>query len=143
MQDAATFSGVLDDFTALSFRVLVSIQPPQTFESINEKAPLYVVFSDGRTTLYTGECRIIRQTESKRERSLVLEPVYGEETKPRRDRLYREGHVLVPRPSLAFNHPLVKKENKSRRGRDFFPLVFCRRVSRERGSLPRPRHTAG
>jgi hypothetical protein len=109
MQDAATFSGVLDDFATLSFRVLVTIQPPQTFESINERAPLYVVFSDGSTTLYTGECRIIRQTESKRERSLVLEPVCGEENTPRRDRLYREGHVLVPRPSVAFNHPLARK----------------------------------
>jgi hypothetical protein len=109
MQDAAMFSGVLDDFTAHSFRVLVSIQPPQTFEWINEKAPLYVVLSDGSSTLFTGECRIIRQTESKRERSLVLEPLYGEETKQRRDRLSSDGHLLVPRPSVAFNHPLARK----------------------------------
>ncbi len=109
MQEGATFSGILDDFTALSFRVLVSIQPPQTFEWINEKAPLYVVFSDGSTTLYTGECRIIRQTESKRERAFVLEPLYGEETKLRRDRLNGDGHVLVPRPSVALNHPLARK----------------------------------
>jgi hypothetical protein len=109
MQDAATCSGILDDFNTDSFRVLVSIQPPQTFEWINEKAPLFVVFSDGSTTLYTGECRIIRQSDSKRERTLVLEPLYGEETKPREERLNSEGHVLVPRPSVAFNHPLARK----------------------------------
>lgn len=109
MQDSATFSGILDDFTALSFRVLVSIQPPQTFEWINEKASLYVVFSDKSTILYTGECRIIRQTESKRERALVLEPLSGEETKLRRDRLNSDGRLLVPRPSVAFNHPLARK----------------------------------
>ncbi|MGD0237879.1 MAG: hypothetical protein ABSC55_25520 [Syntrophorhabdales bacterium] len=106
MQDAATFSGILDDFTTLSFRVRVSIQPPQTFEWINEKAPLYVVFSDGKTVLYTGQCKIIRQSESKRERALVLEPLYG---KPRSDRLNGHGHALVPRWSLAFNHPLARK----------------------------------
>ena len=106
MQDAATFSGILDDFTTLSFRVIVSIQPPQTFEWINEKAPLYVVFSDGKTVLYTGQCKIIRQSESKRERALVLEPLYG---KPRSDRLNRDGHALVPRWSVAFNHPLARK----------------------------------
>ncbi|HME45525.1 MAG TPA: hypothetical protein VKF36_20710 [Syntrophorhabdales bacterium] len=106
MQDAATFSGTLDDFTALSFRVLVSIQPPQTFEWINEKAPLYVVFSVGSTVVYTGECKIIRQSESRRERALVLEPLYG---KPRRDRLIGEGYTLVPRWSVAFDHPLARK----------------------------------
>ena len=106
MQDAATFSGTLDDFTALSFRVLVSIQPPQTFEWINEKAPLYVVFSAGSTVVYTGECKLIRQSESKRERALVLEPLHG---KPRRDRLSGDGYTLVPRWSVAFDHPLARK----------------------------------
>jgi hypothetical protein len=106
MQDGATFSGILDDFTTHSFRVLVSIQPPQTFEWINEKAPLYAVFSAGSTVAYTGECRIIRQSESKRERALVLEPLYG---KPRRDRLSADGYTLVPRWSVAFDHPLARK----------------------------------
>lgn len=109
MQDAATCSGILDDFTTDSFRVIVSIQPPQTFEWINEKAPLYTVFSDGSTVLFTRECRITRQTESKYERVLVLEPLYGEDPKPRQDRLNSEGHLLVPRPGVAFNHPLARK----------------------------------
>lgn len=109
MQDAATFSGLLDDFTAQSFRVLVSIQPPQMFEWINEKAPMYVVFTDGSTVLYTGACRIIRHTESKRERTLVLQPIYGGEARPRQDRLNTSGQLLIPRPSVAFNHPLARK----------------------------------
>jgi hypothetical protein len=109
MQDATTCSGMLDDFTTDSFRVIVSIQPPQTFDWINDKAPLYAVFSDGSTVLFTGECRITRQTESKHERVLVLEPVYGEDLKPREGRFNSEGHLLVPRPGVAFNHPLARK----------------------------------
>ncbi len=106
MQDSATFSGILDDFTALTFRVLVSIQPPQTFEWIDERASLYTVFSDGEAVLYTGECRIIRQSESKRERVLVLERL---QNRPRREKLNGDGHLLVPRWNLTFDHPLARK----------------------------------
>jgi len=111
MQHSATFSGILDDFTAFSFRVLVSIQPPQTFEWIDENAPLYAVISDAQThtILYTGECTIIRQSESKKERSLVLEPLNRDETESRRERLSGNGYVLSPQPNVTFNHPLAKK----------------------------------
>jgi hypothetical protein len=109
MQDAAAFAGTLDDFTAVSFRVLVSTQAPQTFEWINSEAPLYAVFMDGSNILYTGECRIIRQTESKRERTLVFEPLHDEAFKLRQDRLNSEGQVLVPSPGAAFDHPLARK----------------------------------
>jgi hypothetical protein len=72
MQDGATYAGVLEDFATLSLRVLVSAQSHQTFEWIDQEAPLYVVLSDGKEVLYSGECRIIRQTETKRHRVLVL-----------------------------------------------------------------------
>ncbi|HVN95366.1 MAG TPA: hypothetical protein VMT62_02965, partial [Syntrophorhabdaceae bacterium] len=106
MQDAATFSGILDDFTMHSFRVLVSMEPPQTFDSLNEKLPLYMVLSDGKTVLYTGECSIIRQTESKREHALVLEPTPG---RSRKDKPNGDGHMLAPPWSASFRHPLASK----------------------------------
>jgi hypothetical protein len=110
MQNGATYVGVLEDFASLSLRVLVSAQSHQTFEWIDQETPLYVVLSDGKEVLYSGECRIIRQTETKRQRVLVLEPLRTETGKLSRDRLSSAGLVLVPSPSVAFSHPLTGKE---------------------------------
>ena len=115
MQDGATFAGVLEDFTALSFRVLVSARSHQTFEWIDEEAPLYVVLSGGKEMLYSGECRIVRQTETRRQRIFVLEPLRKETGKLSRDRLNSAGLVLCASTRfVAFQPPVDGEEDESR-----------------------------
>ncbi|MBW1940309.1 MAG: pilus assembly protein PilZ, partial [Deltaproteobacteria bacterium] len=65
-QNSALFHGSLIDFNAVSFRVNLSTTPPQTFEWINPEVPVNVVLSDGSESLYSGECRIIRQSSSQK-----------------------------------------------------------------------------
>jgi hypothetical protein len=110
MQDGASFTGVLEEFTALSFRVLVSAEPPRTFDWIDEETPVYVVLSDAKEMLYSGQCRIIRHTETRRRRVIVLEPLRRETAKLSRDRASSTGLALTPQPSIAFSHPLTGKK---------------------------------
>ncbi len=105
-QNAATFSGTLEHFTVHSFRVQVSSSAPQAFQTVEEESPLHVALSDGRTNLFNGECRLIRQSRAKQGWSLVLEPLYNN---GRKDNLLRHGQRLVPRWGVAFNHPLHRK----------------------------------
>jgi len=109
MQNGAVFAGILEDFATLSFRVLVSAQPPQTFTWLDDGISLYVVLSDGKNTLYSGECRIVRQTEARRRRVLVLEPLLRETGKLGRDRPNAGGQVAAPQLGVSFNHPLTGK----------------------------------
>jgi hypothetical protein len=109
MQDGASFAGSLEEFTVLSFRVLLSAQPPLTFEWISIEHPVYVILSDGKDTLYSAECKIVRQTDTKQLRAFVLEPVEGEH-RTRHDRTGSEGHSLAPHPGVVFDHPLTGKK---------------------------------
>ncbi len=108
-QNGALFYGSLIDFSAVSFRVEVSTAPPQTFEWVNPEFPVNVVFSEGPETLYSGECRIIRQTRSQKTRNYVLEPLSHQiqRFKPKEFRSTRQ--KLTPSPNTIFIHPFTKK----------------------------------
>ena len=109
IQNGMVFPGVLQDFSTMWFRVLVTAEPPQTFQWINPDSPVYVTFTHGSEVIYSGECTIIRQTQEKRERTFVLEYTrsYIQRFKP--DRFKNAGYVLTPQPSIVFNHPLTGK----------------------------------
>ncbi len=108
-QNSVSFYGVLIDFSAVSFRIELSTAPPQTFQWINPEFPVNLVFSDGSETLYSGECRIVRQTSSQKTRDYVLEPLCHEiqRFKPKQFRSTR--HKLIPSPNIIFVHPFTIK----------------------------------
>jgi len=65
--------------------------------------------SDGSESLYSGECRIIRQSSSQKTRDYVLEPLCHEiqRFKPKEFRSSRQ--KLIPSPNIIFKHPFTKK----------------------------------
>jgi hypothetical protein len=75
IQNSSLFSGVLIDFNASSFKVELKAIPPQTFEWINPDEPINLILSEAKETLYSGECRIIRQTSNNDKRYYVLKPL--------------------------------------------------------------------
>ncbi len=108
-QNSAVFYGKLIDFSSVSFRVEVNAIPPQTFEWINPAIPVNIMFSERKDTLYTGECRILRQSNGSKTRSYVAEPLIHQfrRFKPKKFRNSRQ--KLVPSPDVTFIHPLTKK----------------------------------
>jgi len=109
IQNSASFYGVLIDFSTASFRVEITATPPQTFQWIDPDVQVDLIFSDDNGILYSGECRILKQTGGYKTRSYVLEPTRYQiqRFKPKEFRSIRQ--KLVPSPSIIFKHPFTEK----------------------------------
>ncbi|OEU79100.1 MAG: pilus assembly protein PilZ [Desulfobacterales bacterium C00003060] len=109
IQAGVIFCGSLIDFSIAAFCVEITAGRSQTFQWINPDAPVYIVFSDGDTVLFSGECRILRQTCGQKTRSFVLEPPNDQvqRFKPKEFRSPRQ--ELIPSPDMIFRHPFTKK----------------------------------
>ena len=112
LQSGIKFQGTLLDFSALSFSVDIFERPPAlTFKLINPEANvIIIIFSRlGGEILYSGNCRIIKHTNSQKKRIFVLEAL--EQTiqryKPKNYRSQRQ--TLHPSPAVVFTHPLTGK----------------------------------
>lgn len=109
IQNSVIFKGSLSDFSAVSFSVEVSAAPPQTFQWINPESTVHIIFKSKEEILYSGECKIVRQTLDQKIRTFVLEPLYDKirRFKPKEFRSSR--HKLLPSPHIIFRHPLTQK----------------------------------
>lgn len=110
IQNSVFFSGDLLDFSAESFRIGLQAEPPQTFQWINPKSKVNIVFSNSQENLYSGECRILKQRSGRKEREYVLEPLnhVAQRFKPKEYRSHRL--QLNPSPDIVFTHPLTQKQ---------------------------------
>lgn len=108
-QNSALFYGKLIEFNAFTFKVEVMTRPPQTFQWIDSTASVNLIFYQDDETLYTGDCRIIKQGNGHIIRNYVLKPLNRriKRFKPKEFRCTRE--KLVPSPSIYFIHPLTRQ----------------------------------
>jgi len=108
-QNSALYYGTLVDFSASSMCIEVSTVPPQTFEWINPELPATLILFDGRETVYSGECKIIRQFGNKQKKSFILNSVASkiQRFQPKEFRSTRQR--LVPLPDIIFTHPFIRK----------------------------------
>jgi hypothetical protein len=109
MQNSIVYPGVLQDFSTVSFGAVITADPPRTFQWINPESPVYVTLENESEMVYSGECRIIRQGQAKRERTFILEPVNGKVDRFKPDKFKTSGYALTPQPDIVFVHPLTKK----------------------------------
>jgi hypothetical protein len=109
VQNSCSFTGMLMDFTAASFRVELTAEPPVNFEWIDPSQPVQVLFHSGHQTFFSGECRIIRSTPGRSSRSYVLEPLKSEIQRFRKAEYRSQREILCPSPNLIFRHPLTHK----------------------------------
>ncbi|MBU6391756.1 MAG: PilZ domain-containing protein [Planctomycetes bacterium] len=109
IQNSVIFCGFLQNFSAVSFCIEVSAVPPQSFCWVNPEHAVYIIFKNRQDILYSGECKIIRQTCDQTIRTFVLEPVNNQmpRFKPKEFRSVR--HKLSPSPNIIFVHPLTQK----------------------------------
>jgi len=109
IQNSVFFSGTLIDFSAISFRISVKAVPPQTFQWINPKSKVTIIFSNTKENLYSGECRILKQTSGQTEREFVLEPL-SQIVQRFKSKEYRSRRlILTPSPDMIFKHPITQK----------------------------------
>ncbi len=109
IQHSVFFQGVLIDFSGNTFRVSLKAIPPQTFQWINPKSRVHIVLSDGDQVYYSGECRILKQTDGPNTREFLLETLNRlvQRFKPKEFR--SERLVLTPLPDMVFEHPFINR----------------------------------
>jgi hypothetical protein len=107
IQNRTVFSGRLIDFNAFSFKISLTIDPPQSFSWIDPQKPITIIFTSQQRTLYTGQCRVIRSTRGRQRRHYILAPLQDEIQRYRKTEYRSPRHQLTPSPNLIFKHPLT------------------------------------
>jgi hypothetical protein len=109
LQNGVLFSGILQDFSPVSFSIEISADPPLSFQLINPESTVHVIFKNENGLLYSGACKIIRQTLGQKIRALVLEPVNDKLCRFKHKEYRSLRHKLSPSPTVIFLHPLTRK----------------------------------
>jgi hypothetical protein len=109
IQNSIAFSGVLVDFSAVSFRVEVQTRPSQTYQWLNPKDNVNLIVLDQGDPIYSCECDILKKVQQKDSRHLILKPLAHNiqrfSPKSFRSRRLR----LSPAPDILFSHPFTGK----------------------------------
>jgi hypothetical protein len=107
IQSGAHFRGRLIDFNAMDFRIELTTAPPQSFGWINPDFPVNLIFSDGKETLFSGECTITRHRCEGDLGRFSLRPTRMELQRFGTKEFRSSRHALVPSPYLMFRHPFT------------------------------------
>ena len=107
IQNSAILRGSLLDCSPVSFRVQVTVPSAHAFQWINFNSPVNLQLHVNNEFLYSGECRIIRQTFNQTSGIFVLSPVHDriQRYKPKKFRSTR--YALIPAPNVVFVHPFT------------------------------------
>ena len=111
IQNSVLFKGDLIDFNAASFRVEITAVSPQTFQWIDSESPVNLIFSNENETLYSGECRIVKQNLGQKKREYVIEPLSCQIHRFKQKEFRSTRQELIPSPNIIFRHPFTKKVN--------------------------------
>ena len=108
-QNSVIFDGTLIDFCATEFSVKTRLEPPQTSQWLNPNAAINILLTREEETLYSGECKIVKETSNGSTIDFLLEPTNHniQRFKKKRFRSIRED--IIPTPIIRFTHPLTGK----------------------------------
>ena len=108
-QNSALFYGRLVNYSAFQLGVQVGTMPPKTFGWLNAAEEVTLVLTKHNKTIYSGQCRVIKQDKGRNRRQLILEPQKHnvQRFSPLEFRSMRQ--VLSPSPDIFFVHPLFNK----------------------------------
>jgi hypothetical protein len=109
IQHSMLFRGTLLEFSTGSFLVELDINPPQTFQCLDQEHPLNLIVYDGGDLIYSGDFKILKHDSGRQRRRFVLEPQV-QSIHRYIPRTYRSKRLkLTPTPNIVFHHPLTRQ----------------------------------
>jgi hypothetical protein len=108
-QNGALFYGELVDYGACQFRIAVHKAPPQSYRWIDPGSPVHIVFTKHQHTLFSGECRILKQDKGVDRRHITLEPIHRQIRRFAQREFRSSRQTLSPSPDVRFVHPFFPK----------------------------------
>jgi hypothetical protein len=121
IQNGFHAEGDLMDFSPLGFRINVHPDPSCSFRWFNTEDTAVIHLTSEGKILFSGACRMIRQSGQSAEKEMVFAPLNGEIRRFRKKRIRNVRQKLAPAPSLSFFHPLLGKVSLKLR---IFPRPF-------------------
>ncbi len=109
IQNSMLFRGELVEFSTGSFLVELDINPPQTFQCIDDDQLLNLIVYDGGDLIYSGDFTILKHDNGRQRRRFVLEP-QAQSIHRYNPKAYRSKRLkLKPTPNIVFQHPLTRQ----------------------------------
>jgi len=109
IQSGFIATGVLQDFNSLGFRIRVNPGLASSFNWLDAEQHVTVQLYEDRKVVFSGFCRIIRQTNGQAERDFVLAPVADQIRRFKSKEIRNVRQRLVPSPTISFRHPFCSK----------------------------------
>ena len=109
IQNSSLFKGTLLSFNAFSFHLDLTVDPPQTFKWINSHIPASLIVSNEKEVLFTGECRIIKESSGQKTRTFIVEPLKDHIQRFKNKKFRSLRQQLTPSPTVTFRHPFNQK----------------------------------
>ena len=107
IQNSVIFDGELIDFCATEFSVKTRLEPPQTSQWLNPNGTVNILLSREEETLFSGECKIVKETSNGNTIDFLLEPTIHNIHRFKRKRFRSIREVINPTPTIRFTHPLT------------------------------------
>ena len=101
--------GDLLDFSPHSFRVKALAEFGSTYHWLNSDNPVNINLFKNNQMLFSGACRLIRQTDGLSSRDIVLAPIMEQIKRFKRNTTRAPRLKVTPLFSITFEHPLFKK----------------------------------
>ena len=106
-QNSVIFNGTLIDFCATEFSVKTRLEPPQTSQWLNPKATINLLLTRDEETLYSGECKIVKETSNGSTMEFLLKPTNHNIQRFKKKRFRSTRENVSPAPIIRFTHPLT------------------------------------
>ncbi|HMA67759.1 MAG TPA: hypothetical protein VKO20_08055, partial [Desulfosalsimonadaceae bacterium] len=109
VQNGIVFPGWLVDFSAHAIRVEIPPRESQAYQWLNLDNKVNLLVVNENTTLFSGECSILKKEPQAGRKQLVLRPS-ADNIQRFRPKQYRSKRLLLsPKPDIRFSHPFTGK----------------------------------
>lgn len=109
IQGGIRFHGVLEVFSVNAFQVKIFPQEGISLKWLNPEYPVQVLFLDQGEICYSRDCRIIKEWEDLRAKTLILEPDQKPIPRFKRREFRAPRQEVHPAPVVSGVHPLTRK----------------------------------
>lgn len=112
LQSGFSAQGVLVDFSPLAFRVHLVPQEPSSFHWFDNDNEVTVRLYQDKIVIFSGTCRVTRQTDGHLARDMVLVPAALQIQRHKKRKVRNPRIRLSPSPYITFDHPFFGKQIK-------------------------------
>ncbi len=109
-QNGFCAKGELLDFSPVGLRMRVRPESSSSFHWLNSDELTSILLRRGNQILFSGPCSFIREQGSFHEREFVLVPTEKMIKRFKRKQIRNPRLRLLPSPTVAFEHPFMKKK---------------------------------